>query len=163
MLFIILAAYACYDKIGNASLAEIGLLSFAAVAQFAPALFIGLFWRKATARGAAAGILAGFAVWAYTLLLPRLIGDTAAGAAFLKDGPFGIAFLRPEMLFYLKFDHLTHGVVWSLSINVIAFLSVSLLRPLEPIERLQTNLFIEDANPYLSPAFKPWRTSVPFE
>ena len=84
MLFIILAAYACYDRIGNASLAEIGLLSFAAVAQFAPALFIGLFWRKATARGAAAGILAGVALWAYTLLLPRLIGDTAAGAAFLR-------------------------------------------------------------------------------
>ena len=55
MLFIILAAYACYDKIGNASLAEIGLLSFAAVAQFAPALFIGLFWRKATAAGRRGG------------------------------------------------------------------------------------------------------------
>jgi Na+/proline symporter/signal transduction histidine kinase len=163
MLFIILAAYAFYDKIGNASLAEIGLLSFAAIAQFAPAFFIGLFWRRATARGAAAGILAGFAVWAYTLLLPKLIGDTAAGAAFLDYGPFGIGFLRPEMLFYLHFDHLSHGVVWSLSINVIAFLSVSLLRPLEPIERLQTNLFIEDGNPHLSPAFKPWRTSVPFD
>ena len=162
MLSIILAAYAFYDKIGNASLSEIGLLSFAAIAQFAPAFFIGLFWRRATARGAAAGILAGFAIWAYTLLLPRLIGDTAAGAAFLKDGPFGIAFLRPEMLFYLNFDHLTHGVVLSISLNVVAFLSVSLLRPLEPIERLQTNLFIEDANPHLSPAFKPWRTSVPF-
>ena len=162
MLSIILAAYAFYDKIGNASLSEIGLLSFAAVAQFAPAFFIGLFWRRATARGAAAGILAGFAVWAYTLLLPKLIGDTAAGAAFLQDGPFGIAFLRPGMLFYLQFDHLTHGVVWSLTLNVVAFLSVSLLRPLEPIERLQTNLFIEDANPHLLPAFKPWRTSVPF-
>ena len=162
MLSIILAAYAFYDKIGNASLSEIGLLSFAAIAQFAPAFFIGLFWRRATARGAAAGILAGFAIWAYTLLLPRLVGDTAAGAAFLKDGPFGIAFLRPEMLFYLNFDHLTHGVVLSISLNVVAFLSVSLLRPLEPIERLQTNLFIEDANPHLSPAFKPWRTSVPF-
>ncbi len=162
MLSIILAAYAFYDKIGNASLSEIGLLSFAAIAQFAPAFFIGLFWRRATARGAAAGILAGIAIWAYTLLLPRLIGDTAAGAAFLKDGPFGIAFLRPEMLFYLNFDHLTHGVVLSISLNVVAFLSVSLLRPLEPIERLQTNLFIEDANPHLSPAFKPWRTSVPF-
>jgi Na+/proline symporter/signal transduction histidine kinase/CheY-like chemotaxis protein len=162
MLSIILAAYAFYDKIGNASLSEIGLLSFAAIAQFAPAFFIGLFWRRATARGAAAGILAGFAVWAYTLLLPKLIADTAAGAAFLNDGPFGIAFLRPEMLFYLQFDHLTHGVVWSIALNLVAFLSVSLLRPLEPIERLQTNLFIEDANLHLLPAFKPWRTSVPF-
>jgi Na+/proline symporter/signal transduction histidine kinase len=163
MLAIILAAYAFYDKIGNTSLAAIGLLSFAAIAQFAPAFFIGLFWRRATARGAAAGILAGFAVWAYTLLLPKLIGDSAAGATFLRDGPFGVAFLRPEMLFSLNPDHLTNGVLWSLSINVVAFVCVSLLRPLEPIERLQTNLFIEDANPNPLPGFKPWRTSVPFD
>ncbi len=164
MLCIILAAYAFYDKIGNASLAEIGLLSFAAIAQFAPAFFIGLFWRRATARGAAAGILAGFAVWAYTLLLPRLIDDTVAGAAFLENGPFGIGFLRPEKLFFLTFDSLTHGVFWSLTFNVLAFLFVSLLRSLEPIERLQTNLFIEDANPPLSASpFRPWRTTIPYD
>ena len=162
MLAIILAAYAFFDRIGNASLSEIGLLSFAAIAQFAPAFLIGLFWRRATARGAAAGILAGFGVWAYTLLLPKLIGHTAIGAAILKDGPFGIAFLRPEMLFYLNFDHLTHGVVLSLSANMLALVGVSLIRPLEPIERLQTNLFIEEAGPGLSPAFKPWRTTLSF-
>jgi Na+/proline symporter/nitrogen-specific signal transduction histidine kinase len=164
MLSIILLAYAFYDRIGNASLAEIGLLSFTAIAQFAPAFFVGLIWRRATARGAAAGILAGFAVWAYTLLLPKLIEDTALGSAILRDGPFGIAFLRPEMLFYTNFDHLTHGVVWTLFFNVLAFVFVSLLRPLEPIERLQTNIFIEDANPApAAPAFKPWRTSVPLD
>ncbi len=163
ILFIILLAYAFYDKIGNASLAEIGLLSFSAIAQFSPAFFVGLFWRRATARGAVAGILAGFAVWAYTLLLPQLIAGTPAGDAVLRDGPFGIAFLRPEMLFYLSFDHVTHGVVWSLLFNLLAFVFVSLLRPLEPIERLQTNVFIEQANPQVAaPAFTPWRTTVPF-
>ncbi len=164
MLGIILLAYAFYDKIGNASLAEIGLLSFTAIAQFAPAFFIGLVWRRATARGAVAGILIGFLVWAYTLLLPKLIEGTAVGAAFINDGPFGIALLRPEMLFYLNFDHLTHGVVWSLLFNLLAYVLVSLLRPLEPIERLQTNIFIEAANPNPSaPAFKPWRTSLPLD
>ena len=104
MLGIILLAYAFYDKIGNASLAEIGLLSFTAIAQFAPAFFAGLVRRRATARGAVAGILVGFLVWAYTLLLPKLIEGTAVGAAFISDGPFGIAALRPEMLFYLSFS-----------------------------------------------------------
>jgi Na+/proline symporter/signal transduction histidine kinase len=164
MLGIILLAYFLYDNLEKASLAEIGLLSFAAIAQFAPAFFAGLIWRRATARGAAAGILAGFAVWAYTLLLPALISDTSSGAAILKDGLFGIPFLRPEMLFYLSFDHLTHGVVWSLFFNLLAFVLVSLLRPLEPIERLQTNIFIEDAHPQVAvQAFKPWRTSVPVD
>ncbi len=147
MLGIILLAYAFYDKIGNASLAEIGLLSFTAIAQFAPAFFAGLVWRRATARGAVAGILVGFLVWAYTLLLPKLIEGTAVGAAFISDGPFGIAALRPEMLFYLSFEHLTHGVVWSLFFNLLAYVLVSLLRPLEPIERLQTNIFIEFGEP----------------
>ena len=68
------------------------------------------------------------------------------------------------MLFYLTFDHVTHGVVWSLFFNLLAFVFVSLLRPLEPIERLQTNVFIEAANPQLTtPAFTPWRTTVPFD
>jgi signal transduction histidine kinase/CheY-like chemotaxis protein len=63
----------------------------------------------------------------------------------------------------MNLDPLTNGVLWSLSINVVAFVSVSLLRPLEPIERLQTNLFIEDGNPNLAPAFKPWRSTIPFD
>ena len=162
ILGIILLAYGLYDSIEKTSLAEIGLLSFAAIAQFAPAFFIGFVWRRATARGALAGILAGFAVWAYTLLLPKLIGGFPDGVAFLKQGPFGLAILRPEMLFYLHFDHLTHGVVWSLFANLTALVMVSLLRPLEPIERLQTNIFIEDT-PSLpgGPAFRPWRTRIP--
>jgi Na+/proline symporter/signal transduction histidine kinase/CheY-like chemotaxis protein len=162
ILAIILLAHGLYDRIEKGSLAEIGLLSFAAISQFAPAFFVGFIWRRATARGAAAGILAGFAVWAYTLLLPKLIGDNAFGASILKDGPFGLTMLRPEMLFYLNFEPLTHGVVWSLFANFLAFVTVSLLRPLEPIERLQTNIFIEDGPAKTeAPAFRPWRTHIP--
>ena len=91
ILAIILLAYGLYDSIEKTSLAEIGLLSFAAIAQFAPAFFLGFVWRRATARGALAAILAGFAVWAYTLLLPKLIAGFPDGAAFLKQGPFGLS------------------------------------------------------------------------
>ena len=42
---------------GDAQLASIGLLSFAAIAQLAPAFFGGLIWRRATARGALAGMI----------------------------------------------------------------------------------------------------------
>ena len=71
---IILLGYLFYRLLGQThGLASIGLVSFAAIAQFAPAFFGGLVWRSATARGAIAGIVAGFAVWAYTLLLPWII------------------------------------------------------------------------------------------
>ena len=65
-------AYIYYRSAGEAQLAAIGLLSFAAVAQFAPAFFGGLIWRRGTARGAIAGMIAGILVWGYTLLLPSI-------------------------------------------------------------------------------------------
>ena len=61
---IMVMAYFYYRALGNTQLVAIGLLSFAAIAQLAPAFFGGLFWRRATARGAMGGMLVGFAVWA---------------------------------------------------------------------------------------------------
>lgn len=162
---IMLLAYLFYRLVGDAyGLANIGLVSFAAIAQFAPAFFGGLIWRGATARGAIAGILAGFTVWAYTLLVPYFVKAGLMDAVIMRDGLFGIPLLRPEMLFYMGFDPLTHGVVWSLFFNILAYITVSLLRDPEPIERIQANVFIEDNFPRtVAPAFRPWRTSVAVE
>src|ERR1700732_5303214 len=98
-IFAIMAmAYFYYRALGNAQLAAIGLLSFAAVAQLAPAFFGGLFWRRATARGAMGGMLVGFAVWAYTLFLPSFADVDPRGTLWLTQGLFGIAALRPQAL-----------------------------------------------------------------
>src|SRR3981081_1260563 len=70
---IMVMAYFYYRALGNTQLAAIGLLSFAALAQLAPAFFGGLFWRQATARGAMGGMLIGVAVWIYTLFLPSFL------------------------------------------------------------------------------------------
>src|SRR5215831_13246137 len=160
---IVLLGYGFYRLLGQAhGLASIGLVSFAAIAQFAPAFFGGLIWREARARGAIAGILSGFAVWAYTLLLPWIIEAGWLPRTILVDGPFGLGFLAPQALFYLHFEPLTHGVLWSISANVLAFITVSLLRPPEPVERLQAHVFVRDgmSRPALSPAFRVWRTSI---
>ena len=93
---VILLGYLFYRLLGQThGLASIGLVSFAAVAQFAPAFFGGLVWRNATARGAIGGIVSGFAVWAYTLLLPWIIEAGWAPRSILIDGPFGLDFLSP--------------------------------------------------------------------
>src|SRR5262249_14851580 len=111
ILAFMLLAYCFYRLIGDsAALASIGLLSFAAMAQFAPALLGGLVWRGATAKGAIAGIVAGFAVWVYTLLLPALASSGWLPRELLAHGPFGIWLLRPEALLGLRFNPLTHGV-----------------------------------------------------
>ena len=130
---------------GNASLAQHGLLSFAAVAQFAPALIGGLYWRVASRAGAFAGLFAGALLWAYTLLLPALARSGWFGTGWIEQGPLGLVWLRPQQLFGLSgWDPLTHGVFWSLLLNVGAFFFVSARqRP-----RLQDQLL---AAPFLDP------------
>ncbi len=113
---ILLLAYSYYWMAGNsAALAQTGLISFAAVAQFAPAFFGGLVWKRGTAAGAMAGIGAGFVLWAYTLLIPSFVDSGWIGEALLSEGPLGVSALRPRQILFLEFDSLTHGVLWSLS------------------------------------------------
>ena len=84
-----------YERMaGEAGLVSIGLLSFAAVAQIAPAFLGGLVWRRGTARGAIAGMIAGSLTWFYLLLLPSIRPDQAL-AGFLAHGPLAIAWLSP--------------------------------------------------------------------
>ena len=160
---IVLLGYLFYRLLGQThGLASIGLVSFAAIAQFAPAFFGGLIWRNATARGAIAGIVCGFAVWAYTLLLPWVIEAGWVPRAVLTDGPLGLSFLSPKALFYLQMDALSHGVLWSMAVNVLVFVVVSLLKAPEPVERLQAQVFVlgDLRRPPMSPSFRLWRTSV---
>ncbi|MCK0207308.1 PAS-domain containing protein [Starkeya koreensis] len=157
---ILLAAYLYYRVTGEAQLAQIGLLSFAAVAQFGPALFIGLIWRRGTALGALAGIAAGIALWAYTLLLPNLADAGLFDTTLLHEGPFGLASLRPQALLGVQASPLVHGVMWSLTLNVLVFFAVSLMRRPTPIERLQASVFVESDHAPSAPSFRLWRSPV---
>jgi Na+/proline symporter/signal transduction histidine kinase len=159
-IFVILVmAYLYYRSVGDAQLAAIGLLSFAAVAQLAPAFFGGMFWRYATARGAIAGMTIGFLVWAYTLLLPSAAGSGILSISVLTEGPWGIAMLRPEALFGLDLPPLAHGVFWSLALNILAYVGFSLGRAPTSIERMQADIFVPSG---LAPApsFRFWRSAV---
>ncbi|MFC3550726.1 NahK/ErcS family hybrid sensor histidine kinase/response regulator [Lysobacter cavernae] len=136
---------AYYGQAGEDTLAQHGLLAFAAVAQFAPALIGGLYWRGASRSGAFAGLFAGTVLWLYTLLLPALARGGWFDTGWVEHGPLGVTWLQPEQLFGLQgWDSLTHGVFWSLLFNVGVFLFVSVRqRP-----RLQEQLL---AAPYLDP------------
>ncbi|MGA7003078.1 MAG: PAS-domain containing protein, partial [Pseudolabrys sp.] len=160
---ILLLAYVYYRSAGEAQLASIGLLSFAAIAQLAPAFFGGLLWRRATAAGAIAGMTAGFFVWAYTLLLPTLSDIGVVGERILTDGPWGLIMLRPQHLLGLELPPLVHGVVWSLLLNIACYIGFSLRREPSPIERLQANTFVPSEFTPITPSFRLWRSSVAVE
>ena len=140
-------AYGYYRASGSdATLASFGLITFAAVAQLAPALLGGLYWRGASRRGVEAGLLAGFLMWVYTLLLPGLADAGWLGRAWLDAGPYGVGWLRPQQLFGLgDMDPLTHGAMWSLLFNIATMVLVSRRWGLTLSERLHAEPFL---NPY---------------
>lgn len=129
---------------GSDALAAIGLIAFVGVAQFLPSLLGGIFWRGATRAGALSGLIVGFSLWAYTLFLPSFSGEFILGPELLKDGPWGIAALRPQALLGLSgLDPLVHAVVWSVGSNALVFLLVSSLTQSDALERLQGALFVD--------------------
>jgi Na+/proline symporter/nitrogen-specific signal transduction histidine kinase len=137
---------------GSSALAAIGLISFAGVAQFMPAMLGGIFWRGATRTGATAGLITGFALWFYTMLLPSFGAGALLSAEVFENGLFGWAWLRPQALFGITgIDPTVHAVLWSLTLNSAVFFLVSLFSFPSPLERLQgaqfVNVFAHSASP----------------
>ncbi len=142
IVVVLLLGYLHFYLVGNAyTLVAIGLVSFCAVAQFAPAVLFGLYWKSASRVGAIAGLTAGFAIWFYTLLLPEFAA--LLPASFMADGPFGIAMLHPFRLFGLEgLDPISHSLFWSMLANVGLLVILSLFGERSLLERLQAERFV---------------------
>lgn len=149
ILALALLAYAYHRvTIAPASLASIGLLAFAAVAQFAPAILAGLYWRRATREGVFWGLLAGYAVWIYTLLLPTLATGGVFAHDLLERGPWGIAWLRPHGLLGLDaMSPVSRGALLAIGANVAVMLLVSAVRKTSLRERMAATAFVRPALP----------------
>ncbi len=145
IVFILFLGYLYFHFIGGSyALVTIGLLSFAAVAQFAPAIIGGIYWRGGTKAGALTGLILGFGMWVYTLLLPSFVRSGWLPGAFLDQGPWGIALLNPYALFGLEgLDPLSHALLWSMMVNIGGYVAVSLLTDQSPTERIQATRFVE--------------------
>ncbi|MDI1305338.1 MAG: sodium:proline symporter, partial [bacterium] len=101
---LIILAYAIYRIfILDYSLVSIGLVSFVVIGQLAPSFFGALFWRRGSKKGAITGIIVGFLICFYTLLIPYAIGITKSSSLFIQEGPWGIALLKPFQLFGLDY------------------------------------------------------------
>ncbi|GIK98554.1 MAG: sodium:solute symporter [Alphaproteobacteria bacterium] len=145
ILGILLLGYIYFRYIGESyTLVSIGLISFAAAAQFVPAIIGGILWKGATRRGALTGLGAGFVVWAYTLLLPSFAQSGWLDRSFVDDGPFGIALLKPYAFLGLDgLDHISHAMIWSWLVNIGACVGVSLFSRQSALERIQAALFVD--------------------
>lgn len=145
IVLILLLGYAYFRLSGEGrALTSFGLVSFAAVAQFAPAILGGLFWKGGTRWGALVGLVAGFVMWAYTLLLPSFAEAGLLPASFLREGPLGIELLRPQQLFGLSgMDPVSHAMFWSALVNIGGYVAVSLAGRPNAAERAQAVQFVD--------------------
>ncbi len=144
VFLIILTSYFFERSVGASyMLANIGLISFAAIIQFAPAAIGGMFWERANKQGAILGIVSGFIIWSYTLLMPSFVKSGWLSVRIPDSGPWGLWFLRPEQLFGLTgFEPLTHGVFWSLLINAGLFIAGSVLTSQDEVEKRTAHDFV---------------------
>ena len=154
---ILLLSYFTHRVLGESNtLANVGLMSFTLVAQFAPAMIIGLWWRQATCKGAQLGILSGFIIWGYTLLIPSLASGLGIDGVWLSQGPWQIAWLAPTNLLGLNLDSVTQALLLSLGSNCLVYFLVPLFSQASLAERLQSNKFISQLlEPRLNTALQP--------
>lgn len=160
IVLVLLLGYVYFKAAGEAhALVGIGLISFAAVAQFAPALFGGMYWKQGTRAGALAGLLAGFSVWLYTLLLPAFAKSGWIDDHFLTAGLFGFELLRAQALLGLTgLDEISHCLWWSLLANGLAYVLVSLLTRADAMEVRQAEAFVDVfRHSWQLPDSRPWR------
>ncbi|WP_035668531.1 sensor histidine kinase [Flavobacterium sp. 83] len=142
---LIILAYAIYRIfILDYSLVSIGLVSFVVIGQLAPSFFGALFWRRGSKKGAITGIIVGFLICFYTLLIPYAIGITKSSSLFIQEGPWGIALLKPFQLFGLDYlEPIPHAVFWSLFFNVICYAAISVSFKGNYRERNYAEMFVD--------------------
>ena len=142
---ILLLGYIYFRVAGEAyALVGIGLISFTAVAQFAPAMFGGMYWKQGTRAGAVAGLSAGFAIWLYTLLLPSFAKSGWMTSGFVEHGLFGMGWLKAQALFGLAgLDEISHCLWWSMLANIGCYVAVSLNSRPDAVEASQAERFVD--------------------
>ncbi len=149
IIAVILLGYLYYRFLGeSAALVNIGLVSFVAATQFAPAVIGGLYWRQATQRAATTGLVLGFILWFYTLLIPSFVQSGWLDSAIVDQGLWGLAILKPTELFGLSgFDIWTHSLFWTMFFNLGSFLGISLLTAPRAEEMEQVRKFVDVYTP----------------
>lgn len=144
IVLILILAYTYFAEVAEGySLVSTGLISFAAVAQFGPAVLGGMFWQRGNKNGALLGITGGFIIWFYTLIIPAIVGAGLLPQEILSQGPFGIELLKPyQLLGLIEFSPLTHSFFWSMLANFSLYTFGSIYTSASSQEKIQAELFI---------------------
>lgn len=126
------------------SLYSIGLISFVIIAQLAPSFFIGLYWNRGSSKAAITGIIVGFLITIYTLILPFTIEGFTGSSHFTENGIFNLSYTRPYALFGIDFlEPPAHAFLWSLTANTVIYLVLSLIFKGNYRERNYAEMYVD--------------------
>lgn len=143
-LLIILSYFIYRIFVLEYNLFSIGMVSFVIIAQLAPAFFGAILWRRGSRNGAIAGMIAGFFICGYTLLVPYAIGITNFDNSFITNGLFGIELLKPFQLFGIDYlDPVPQALFWSILFNCLIYLAVSVSFKGNYRERNYAEMFVD--------------------
>lgn len=145
VFLLIILSYFIYRFFGlNYNLVSIGMIAFVIISQLSPSFFGALFWRRGSRLGAIYGILIGFVVCVFTLLIPYTIGTSNAESAFISNGFLNIELLKPFQLFGLDYlDPIPHAFFWSLLFNWFTYFAVSVSFKGNYRERNYAEMFVD--------------------
>ena len=145
IFLLIILSYFIYRFFGlNYNLVSIGMIAFVIISQLSPSFFGALFWRRGSRLGAIYGILIGFVVCVFTLLIPYTIGTSNADSTFISNGFLNIELLKPFQLFGLNYlDPIPHAFFWSLLFNWFTYFAVSVSFKGNYRERNYAEMFVD--------------------
>ncbi len=141
---VIIMGYWFEKQMGDSyTLVNMGMISFAAAIQFATPILGGIFWQKGNCCGAVMGLVSGFIIWFYSLLLPSFIKSGWIDADMLECRNTGWGWLSPEHLFCLQgLDPLSHAVFWSMLFNISLYVIGSLYFEQSEEEKKDADAFV---------------------
>ena len=138
IVVIFILAYLYYRWLAlETPLVSIGITSFIGVAQLAPAFLGGVFWKEATKKGALAGIIGGFVIWFYALILPSIL------SAFGAPGVLENTIFNPSNFGGLGMNPVTSVIIFSLLVNAVLFVGVSIFTQPNQAEENQAKVFVD--------------------
>jgi len=148
IFIIIISAYFFYVSFSKElSLYSIGLISFVIISQLAPSFFIGLYWNRGSSKAAIIGIIVGFGIAIYTLVLPFTLQAYTGTDDFIQYGLAGNEALKPYALFGIDFlSPPAHAFFWSMTFNMLSYLMFSLLSKGNYRERNYAEMFVDSKN-----------------
>jgi signal transduction histidine kinase/Na+/proline symporter len=142
IVIIMLLAFSYFKFLtSKESLVSIGIISFIAVAQLAPAFFGGLYWKRANNKAATAAIISGLSIWFLFLVLPNIaleLSDIFHNALF--EAPNNIVTAITE---HMGLSRTSASIIMSLMVNVLLYVYFSLATNQSAKEVNQAELFVD--------------------